>query len=550
VPSGTRVIFLGGLGEVGRNMFVVETAGSLLVIDAGLSFPGDEALGVDLVLPDFSYVSDRAKDCVGVVLTHGHEDHVGALSWFLKEVEVPVYGTPLTLGMARRRLDEFDVKAQMIEIGAPETREIGPFRCRFMAMSHSIPDAISIAIDTPDGRIFYTGDFKLDQAPIDGRRTDVESIGQLAAEGIDLLLSDSTNAEDPGHTPSESLVGDRLKEIFEGAQRRVVAACFASNLHRIQQLCDAAEATGRRVAFVGRSMVANVEVGRELGHLKVRSDTIVPLEDIDRLPPDRVVIVCTGSQGEPLSALSLIAAGEHKAISVSRNDTVVLSASPIPGNEAAVHRVMNAFYKQGAEVFHSEKDGVHVSGHAAREELLEMLRLTKPRHFIPVHGEFRHLIAHTKLARSIGIEEERITIVEDGDVIELDDGRVRRGEKVRAGTVLVDGLGVGDIGPVVLRDRRLLAADGFIVCVVTIDSRSGELLAGPDLISRGFIFEDESREFLEEAADRVEDALMALEKERVTDWTAIKKACRRSLGEFIWQETRRRPMIMPIVTEV
>jgi ribonuclease J len=531
-------------------MFVVETAGSLLVIDAGLSFPGDEALGVDLVLPDFSYVSDRAKDCVGVVLTHGHEDHVGALSWFLKEVEVPVYGTPLTLGMARRRLDEFDVKAQMIEIGAPETREIGPFRCRFMAMSHSIPDAISIAIDTPDGRIFYTGDFKLDQAPIDGRRTDVESIGQLAAEGIDLLLSDSTNAEDPGHTPSESLVGDRLKEIFEGAQRRVVAACFASNLHRIQQLCDAAEATGRRVAFVGRSMVANVEVGRELGHLKVRSDTIVPLEDIDRLPPDRVVIVCTGSQGEPLSALSLIAAGEHKAISVSRNDTVVLSASPIPGNEAAVHRVMNAFYKQGAEVFHSEKDGVHVSGHAAREELLEMLRLTKPRHFIPVHGEFRHLIAHTKLARSIGIEEERITIVEDGDVIELDDGRVRRGEKVRAGTVLVDGLGVGDIGPVVLRDRRLLAADGFIVCVVTIDSRSGELLAGPDLISRGFIFEDESREFLEEAADRVEDALMALEKERVTDWTAIKKACRRSLGEFIWQETRRRPMIMPIVTEV
>lgn len=550
MPSGTRVIFLGGLGEVGRNMFVVETAGSLLVIDAGLSFPGDEALGVDLVLPDFSYVSDRAKDCVGVVLTHGHEDHVGALSWFLKEVEVPVYGTPLTLGMARRRLDEFDVKAQMIEIGAPETREIGPFRCRFMAMSHSIPDAISIAIDTPDGRIFYTGDFKLDQAPIDGRRTDVESIGQLAAEGIDLLLSDSTNAEDPGHTPSESLVGDRLKEIFEGAQRRVVAACFASNLHRIQQLCDAAEATGRRVAFVGRSMVANVEVGRELGHLKVRSDTIVPLEDIDRLPPDRVVIVCTGSQGEPLSALSLIAAGEHKAISVSRNDTVVLSASPIPGNEAAVHRVMNAFYKQGAEVFHSEKDGVHVSGHAAREELLEMLRLTKPRHFIPVHGEFRHLIAHTKLARSIGIEEERITIVEDGDVIELDDGRVRRGEKVRAGTVLVDGLGVGDIGPVVLRDRRLLAADGFIVCVVTIDSRSGELLAGPDLISRGFIFEDESREFLEEAADRVEDALMALEKERVTDWTAIKKACRRSLGEFIWQETRRRPMIMPIVTEV
>ena len=551
MPSGaTRIVFLGGLGEVGRNMFVVETAGSLLVIDAGLSFPGDEALGVDLVLPDFGYVSERARDCVGVVLTHGHEDHVGALSWFLRDVDVPVYGTPLTLGLAGRRLAEFDVRADMTEIGSPETREIGPFRCTFLAMSHSIPDAISVAIDTPDGRIFYTGDFKLDAAPIDGRKTDVATIEKLAAEGIDLLLSDSTNAEEQGHTPSESLVGDRLKEIFAGASRRIVAACFASNLHRIQQLCDAAEATGRRVAFVGRSMVANVEVGRDLGHLKVRDDTIVPLDDVDRLPPDRVVIVCTGSQGEPLSALSLIASGEHKAVSVTRGDTVVLSASPIPGNESAVHRVMNAFYKQGADVYHSEADGVHVSGHAARDELAEMLRLTKPRHFVPVHGEFRHLIAHSKIAREVGIEEDHITIVEDGDVIELDDGRVRRCEKVRAGTVLVDGLGVGDVGPVVLRDRRLLAADGFIVCVVTIDSRTGELLAGPDLISRGFIFEDESQQFLDEAADRVEDALAELEKERVTDWAAIKKACRRALGEFIWQETRRRPMIMPIVTEV
>jgi len=546
----TRVIFLGGLGEVGRNMFVIESAGSLLVIDAGLSFPGDEALGVDLVLPDFGYVTERARDCVGVVLTHGHEDHVGALSWFLKDVDVPVYGTPLTLGLARRRLDEFGVRARMTEIGSPETREIGPFRCRFLAMSHSIPGAISVAIDTSDGRIYYTGDFKLDKAPIDGRRTDVDSIRALADEGIDLLLSDSTNAEEAGHTPSESLVGDRLNEIFSSAGRRVIAACFASNLHRIQQLCDAAEASGRRIAFVGRSMVANVEVGRELGHLKVRDDTLISVEDVDRLPPDRVVIVCTGSQGEPLSALSLIAAGEHKAVSVARGDTVVLSASPIPGNESAVHRVINAFYKHGAEVYHSESGGVHVSGHAAAEELAEMLRLTKPRNFVPVHGELRQLIAHSKIARSVGIDPKRITIAEDGDVIELDDGRVRKGEKVRAGIVLVDGLGVGDIGPVVLRDRKLLAEDGFIVCVVTIDSQNGQLLAGPELISRGFIYEDTSREFLEEAADRIEYALLALEKEHVTDWSAIKKTCRRALGEFIWKETHRRPMIMPIVTEV
>lgn len=531
-------------------MLAIESAGSLLVVDSGLSFPGEEALGVDLVLPDFSYVTERADRCVGVVLTHGHEDHVGALSWLLRGLDVPVYGTPLTLGLARRRLDEFEVPARMVEIGSPEIREIGPFRCHFLAMSHSIPDAISIAVDTNDGRIYYTGDFKLDAAPIDGRRTDVESIRRLAQEGVDLLLGDSTNAEEPGRTPSESIVGDRLTEIFGGARRKIVAACFASNLHRIQQMCDAADATGRRVVLVGRSMVANAEVGRELGHLKVRDEVLAEIGEMDAIPPAQRVILCTGSQGEPLSALSLIAAGEHRAVTVDPGDTVILSASPIPGNESAVHRVINSFYKHGADVFHSETDAVHVSGHAAADELAEMLRLVRPRHFVPVHGEFRQLIAHRKIAEANGMEPDRITVVEDGDVVELDDGRVRRGKKVRAGTVLVDGLGVGDVGPVVLRDRRLLAEDGFVVCIVTIDSQTGEVLAGPDLISRGFIYEDQSRAFLDEAAIRVEDALDALEHEHVTDWGAIKKACRRALGEFIWQETRRRPMILPIVTEV
>lgn len=544
------MIFLGGLGEVGRNMFAVEKNGSIIVIDAGLSFPSDEMLGIDLVLPDFSYLSERAGDVLGVILTHGHEDHVGALSWFLRAVPVPVHGTPLTLGLARRRLDEFGVKADLREINAPGSLELGPFRCRFVAVSHSIPDAISVAVDTSDGRLLYTGDFKLDDNPIDGRSTDLETLGRLGSEGVDLLLSDSTNADEPGRTGSEALVGDKLGEIFATATRSIIVACFASNLHRIQQVCTAAEAVGRHVAFVGRSMIANSEVGRELGHLKVGHDTIVDIGDIDHLPHDKVVIICTGSQGEPLSALSLISAGEHKVVRVAENDTVILSASPIPGNESSVHRVINGLYRARARVFHGEGDGVHVSGHAAADELREMVTVVKPRHFIPVHGEFRMLTIHSQIAQEAGVDPAAITLCEDGDVIELTNGTVKRGDKVRAGTILVDGLGVGDVGPVVLRDRKVLAGDGIVICVVTIDSRTGEILAGPDIISRGFVFEDEARDFLDEAEDRVEDALRALEREHVTDWQAIKKVCRRALGEFVWKETRRRPMIMPIVTEV
>jgi ribonuclease J len=548
--DATRVIFLGGLGEIGRNMIAIETAGEILVIDAGLSFPNEEMLGVDLVLPDFSYIVERAERCVGVVLTHGHEDHVGALSWFLREVDVPVYGTPLTLGMARKRLDEAGQEARMVQISAPGSREIGPFLCRFLAVSHSIPDAISIAIDTVDGRILYTGDFKLDDAPIDGRHTDVEGFRSLGEEGVDLMLSDSTNAETPGRTPSESLVGNALRDIFANAGGRIIVACFASNLHRIQQVCEAAEATGRHVAFVGRSMVNNVEVGRELGHIRVAPSTVVGIEDLEPLPPDRTVVVCTGSQGEPFSALSLIASGEHKFVSVGAEDTVILSASPIPGNESAVHRVINGLYKAGADVYHSGTSPVHVSGHAASEELGELLQIVRPRYFTPVHGEFRQLALHKKLAERLGIAEDMINIVEDGNVLELQDGKVRRGDNVRAGMILVDGLGVGDVGPVVLRDRRVLAGDGILVCVVTIDSHSGELIAGPDLISRGFIFEERSRDLLDDAADLVADALEELEGDQMTDWAVVKKTCRRALGEFVWQSTRRRPMLLPIVIEV
>jgi ribonuclease J len=372
----------------------------------------------------------------------------------------------------------------------------------------------------------------------------------MSEDGVDLLLSDSTNAERPGRTPSEMIVGDALRGIFRGADRRIIVACFASNIHRIQQVCTIAEEFNRRIAFVGRSMVNNVEVGRELKHLRVSDKSLMTIDEIQRVPPEQTVIVCTGSQGEPLAALSLIAAGEHKNVHAQKGDTVILSASPIPGNESAVHRVINGLYKSGADVYHSGTDKVHVSGHAASEELSQMLEVVDPTYFIPVHGEYRQLALHRRLARAHGVPDENINIVEDGDVIELEDGKVRRADRVPSGMVLVDGLGVGDVGPVVLRDRRHLSQDGVIVCVVTIDSQNGEILAGPDLITRGFVFEERSREILDEAADKVLDALEVLEAEKVTDWGAIKKETRRALGSFVWERTRRRPMILPVIMEI
>lgn len=548
--DATRIIILGGTGEIGRNMLVFEKDGRLIVVDAGFSFPTEEMLGVDLVLPDFSYVEERADSCDAVILTHGHEDHVGALSWLLPRVPVPVYGTPLTLGIANRRLQEQRVEADLREIEAPGRLDIGPFRCAFLAVSHSIPDAVAVAVDTDDGRIVYTSDFKIDEQPIDGRHTDLDGFERLGREGVDLMLADSTNSIRKGRTPSESIVGEALRGIFERADRRIIVACFASNLHRIQQVCELAEATGRRAAFVGRSMVANLEVGRELGHVEIKDTTIVPIEDIDRVPPEQMVILCTGSQGEPLSALALIAAGEHRFVTLHSDDTVVLSATPIPGNESAVHRVINGLYRAGADVYSPDDLPVHVSGHAASDELKEMLELVRPKHLVPVHGEYRQLVHHARIAAAVGIPQESILMVEDGAVICLERGTVRKAEAIEAGLVLVDGLGVGDVGPVVLRDRRVLAGDGIVVCVVTIDAQHGKIVAGPEIITRGFVFEEMSRDLIAEAADRVDEALDGLESHEVVEWTTVKKVCRRALGELVWRRTRRRPMILPIVVEV
>ncbi len=550
----TKIVFLGGVGEIGRNMTLFEHDGKILVVDVGLMFPTEEMLGVDLVLPDFQYLRERRDDIVGVILSHAHEDHIGGLAYLLREMDLPtIYGARLTLGILRPKLEEQGVlqKAALREISARGDLTLGPFDLRFFNMVHSIPDTVSVLIRTAAGRILYTSDYKIDSDPIGGRPTDIEGISRAAKEGIDLLLGDSTNADHPGHTPSERTVGEPLRQAIAGAPGRVIVACFASNLHRVQQIVNIAEEEGRVVSFLGRSMLNNVAVGTELGYIKVPDWMVVPINQIDQYPPEKVVIVSTGSQGEPLSALSLMAAREHKWIDLTKGDTVVLSATPIPGNESAVRRVIDGLFRIGAKVIAPPTHAVHVSGHAAEADLKYILGVVKPSWFVPVHGEYRHLAIHCELAREVGIPEERTILMGDGDVLELVDGQVRRAEeRVEAGMVFVDGLGIGDVGDVVLRDRRLLASEGVIVCVVTIDAGNGELLAGPDLISRGFVFEDEAVEFLEEAKAEIRESLASLAEDDVTDYTAVRRKVRKSLGGFVWRRTGRRPIILPVVMEV
>jgi ribonuclease J len=551
MPQGLRLVFLGGLGEVGRNMACLEMDGQILVLDTGLSFPGEDMPGVDLVLPDFQYLRERRDRIAGVVLTHGHEDHVGALPYLLREFPLEIYATRLTTGLLRSKLEEHEVtdRATFHVVEPGGAARVGPFSVRFLRVTHSIPDGVALAIDTPFGTVLHTGDFRLDPTPIDGRITDLQGLAEEARRGVHVMLSDSTNAEEAGTVQSERSVGPELAAIIRDAPRLVVVACFASHIHRIQQVCDAARASGRKVAFLGRSMHQSLEQAGSIGYLHVPEADVVDIEAVGQLPRESICVVSTGSQGEPLSALALMAARENKWVRLEEGDTVILSSSVIPGNEVAIHRVVDGLFRTGADVYHTGNAHVHVSGHAAAEELKLMLNLVRPRWFIPVHGERRHLSAHAKLARGVGIPGDRILVCEDGDVVEIGD-EVRVVDKAPSGMTLVDGLGIGDVGEVVLRDRRKLAGDGVVVVVLTADAQSGEVLAGPDIITRGFIHDEASEDILDEARHRTLLSLKEVEREEVGDPSILRQHVRRTLGKYFFEVTQRKPIIVPVIMEV
>jgi ribonuclease J len=549
VDGTTRIIPLGGLGEVGKNMTVVEAGDDRIVVDTGLAFPRDEHLGVDLVLPDFGYLRDRRIRAV--LLTHGHEDHVGALPYVLRELDVDeVWATKLTLGLVKSKLDEHGLMraAELREVdpaGGP--LEIGPFRAEYVRMAHSIPDAAAIALDTPGGRIVHTGDYKLDHTPIDGLKTDVGRLAEIGNLGVDLLLGDSTNAERPGFTPSERVVGEAFRQIIPQRQGRILVSSFASNVHRMQQAIDVAIQVGRKVCIVGRSMRKNANIARNLGYMEVPEGVLVRPVELDELAPHEVLILCTGSQGEPLSALTRIAYNDHSAVRVERGDTVIISAKPVPGNELRVHDTINRLAKSGAEVLHQEIAPVHVSGHACSEELRTILSLLRPKAVMPIHGEFRMLAAHGQLAREAGVPASAIVLAENGSVVELSSSGAQIVGEVEAGLTFVDGLGVGDVKDVALRDRRRLSEDGVLIVITTLASSNGRSTAPPELIARGFTGPDDLLAEMREEATRVLDECLA---DDVSEIKLLQEHLHDAVGQLVYDRTRRRPMILPVIVEV
>jgi ribonuclease J len=544
-----RIIPLGGLGEVGKNMTVFEYEDERIVIDAGLAFPRDEHFGVDLVLPDFSYlVGKRVR---AIVLTHGHEDHVGGLPYVLREVEVDrVLGTRLTLALVKSKLDEHGLGAatELIEVEPKGPAEqLGPFRLEFVRMAHSIPDSMAVVVETAAGRVLHTGDWKLDHTPVDGLKTDVGTLAELGNRGIDLLLGDSTNAERPGMTGSERLVGEAFRQLIPLRRGRIIVASFASNIHRVQQAAEVAIANGRKVAIVGRSMRKNMNIARNLGYVELPDDAIVSPKEAMELPPDRVLVLCTGSQGEPMSALTRIAYGDHQNVSVERGDTVIISAKPVPGNELRVHDSINRLARHGAEVLHQEIAPVHVSGHACSEEMRTLLSLVRPRALMPIHGEYRMLAAHAQLARDAGLPDSAIVIAENGSVVELSSEGARIVDRIEAGVTFVDGLGVGDVEDVALRDRRRLSEDGVLIVVTTValDDGRGDI-APPELIARG-VGEDELIDELRDAAARI---AAELARTGVTEIKLVQEHMHDGIGQVVYERTRRRPMILPVVIEI
>ncbi len=542
---------LGGLGEIGRNLMAIECNDDIVVVDGGLMFPEQEMLGIDLVIPDISWLLERAQRVRGIVLTHGHEDHIGGLPYILPRLPVPVYGTSLTLGFLRSKLKEHGLldSTESHVVRAGDTVELGGIAVEWIHTTHSIPDACALAIRTALGTIVHSGDFKLDHTPINGEPPDLARLARIGDEGVLLLLSDSTNAESEGTTPSERQVGEGLSPIFATSAGRILMATFASNISRLQQAFDCAEEHNRRSLVVGRSMLNNVATAQELGFLKVAPGSLLWPRQLDGLSADRVLIVCTGAQGEPLSALTRIAAGEHPIVQLQSGDTVIISANPIPGNEELVHRTINRLYRQQVKVLNGSRHKVHASGHASREELKLLIALTRPRYFVPVHGEYRHLAIHAELARAVGLPPERVLAVDNGSILSVDaDGIRPTGTRVPAGFVYVDGLAIEEAGDVVLRDRVHLAQDGVIVVVVAVERSTGAVVAGPDLISRGFV-EDSAHEQLFEAAR--EEALKAVSRLAPdAEWTVWQAAIHDRLAQLLYQRTRRRPMILPVITEV
>lgn len=545
------IIPLGGLGEIGKNMTAVKYQDTIVVIDAGLMFPEDELLGIDVVIPDISFLRENEEKVKAILLTHGHEDHVGALPYVLREITPPVYGSKLTLGIVAGKLKEHGLtNIKLNEVRPRENIKIGPFEIEFFRVSHSIPDAMGIAIHTPLGIVFHTGDIKLDQTPVDGQVVDFRKMAELGEKGVLVMFGDSTNADKPGFTMSEKVVGNTFNELFGKCSGRIIVTTFASNIHRIQQVISTAEKFNRKVAVVGRSMVNNVKISTDLGYINISDGTLIEMEEINNYSDDKLVIVTTGSQGEPMSALTRMATSDHRWVGIKPGDTVIISATPIPGNEKLVARTVDLLFKQGAEVIYERSMGVHVSGHASEEELKILLNLIKPKYFIPVHGEYRHLMKHAKLAESLGIPRSRIFVAENGQVIEISKKKASIAGKVHAGKVLVDGLGVGDVGNIVLRDRRQLSQDGIMIVVVTINKETSEVIAGPDIVTRGFVYVRESEQLIENSKQKVKEALEICSRKNVTEWAVIKSQIREKLGKHLYEKTGRRPMILPIIMEI
>jgi ribonuclease J len=547
-----RIIPLGGLGEIGLNMAVFEYGDDIIVVDCGLMFPEPHMLGIDLVIPDITYLRERADRVRGIFLTHGHEDHIGALPFVLPDLPVPLYGTALTLGFVKEKLKEYELdRTTEFCVVAPRDRvTAGPFEVEFIRVAHSIVDGCGLAIRTPRGTVVHTGDFKLDQTPVDGELTDLVTFARYGEEGVLAFMADSTNVKREGYTLSERLVGEAFDEIFPTCRGRIIVAAFSSNIHRVQQAMDSAARCGRKVLLNGRSMIANVQIARELGYLTVPEGLLIDLKELPRLAKEEVCMITTGSQGEPMSSLARIAMDDHKQIHLEPGDTVILSSRFIPGNEKTITDLINHLYRRGAEVYHEQVSEVHVSGHASQEELKLVMNLVRPRWFIPVHGEYRHLVKHAQLAQKVGIPKERCILAVNGDVITFGDEGAAITDTVEAGRVFVDGKGIGDVGDVVLKDRHHLSQDGMVVVIIAIDQASGAIIYGPDIVSRGFVFEDESQQYLDEAKKVVTDTLALHNIAVLADWGEVKQEVRRVLRRFFNKTIERRPVILPVILEM